>query len=294
MKAFKINNILVPVDLSVNSILALEHATFMAKLFKADIILAHVMETKVAKLDLGTFTASDKKKAEQTISEKLNTLATELRIKIGGKVTYLIKAGKIAKGIADATAESKADIIIMETHSVSGFEEFFMGSNAFRIVTEAKVPVITVQTHASKVGFENILCPIDSSDPSREKVRYVLELAKKYNSKVHILGILSVDDDDAALLLDKKLEQVEKYFAKHEVNYTMEMVEGANLATVTMKQAKKQKSDLIVIMTEQEDNFSGILMGPYAQQVVNHSKIPVLSITPDPAGFADNKLSAGS
>jgi nucleotide-binding universal stress UspA family protein len=252
------------------------------------------METKVAKLDLGTFTASDKKYAEQIINEKLGALATELKIKVGGKVTYLIKAGKIAKGISDATIESKADVIIMGTHGVSGFEEFFMGSNAFRVVTEAKVPVITVQTHASKLGFENILCPIDSSDPSREKVRYVLELAKKYNSKVHILGILSVDDDDAALLLDKKLEQVEKYFAKHEINYSMEMVEGENLATVTMKHAKKRKSDLIVIMTEQEENFSGILMGPYAQQVVNHSKIPVLSITPNPAGFIDNKLSAGS
>ncbi len=294
MKSFKINKILVPVDLSANSLLALEHATFMAKLFKADLILAHVMETKVAKLDLGTFTASDKKYAEQIINEKLGALATELKIKVGGKVTYLIKAGKIAKGISDATIESKADVIIMGTHGVSGFEEFFMGSNAFRVVTEAKVPVITVQTHASKLGFENILCPIDSSDPSREKVRYVLELAKKYNSKVHILGILSVDDDDAALLLDKKLEQVEKYFAKHEINYSMEMVEGENLATVTMKYAKKRKSDLIVIMTEQEENFSGILMGPYAQQVVNHSKIPVLSITPNPAGFIDNKLSAGS
>jgi nucleotide-binding universal stress UspA family protein len=294
MKSFKINKILVPLDLSANSMLALQHASFMAKLFKADIILAHTMETKVAKLDLGTFTASDKKYAEQIISEKLDALATELKIKIGGKVTYIIKAGKIAKGIADATAESKADIIIMGTHGVSGFEEFFMGSNAFRVVTEAKVPVITVQTHASKVGFENILCPIDSSNASREKVRYVLELAKKYNSKVHILGILSVDDDDAALLLDKKLEQVEKYFEKHEINYTMEMVEGENLATVTMKKKKKHKSDLIVIMTEQEENFAGLLMGPYAQQVVNHSKIPVMSITPDPAGFTDNKLSAGS
>jgi aspartate/glutamate racemase len=97
MKAFKINKILVPVDLSANSMLALEHATFMAKLFKADLILAHVMETKVAKLDLGTFTASDKKYAEQIINEKLGALATELKIKVGGKVTYLIKAGKIAE-----------------------------------------------------------------------------------------------------------------------------------------------------------------------------------------------------
>jgi nucleotide-binding universal stress UspA family protein len=90
-----------------------------------------------------------------------------------------------------------------------------------------------------------------------------------------------VDDDDAALALDKRLEQVEKHFAKHDISYTMEMVEGENLAKITMKQAKKQKCDLIVIMTEQEENLTGILMGPYAQQVVNHSKIPVMSIKPE-------------
>lgn len=292
MKTFKINKILVPVDLSANSLLALDHASFMAKLFKADIILVHVMETKVAKLDLGKFTASDKKYAEEIISEKLDELATQLRIKIGGKVTYILKAGKISKGLVEAIDESKADIIIMGTHGVSGFEEFFMGSNAFRLVTEANIPVISVQKHASKVGFDNILCPIDSSNPSSEKVSYIVELAKKYNSKVHLLGILSVDDDHSALLLDKKLEQVEKFLAKHEINFTMEMVEGSNLASVTMKQAKKQKSDLIVIMTEQEENFAGILMGPYAQQVVNHSKIPVMSITPMKHSYTDNKMSA--
>jgi nucleotide-binding universal stress UspA family protein len=34
-------------------------------------------------------------------------------------------------------------------------------------------------------------------------------------------------------------------------------------------------------MTEQEENFTGIFIGPYAQQVVNHSKIPVISIRPE-------------
>lgn len=291
MKAFKINRILIPVDLSANSLLALEHATFMAKLFKADLILVHIMETKTLKLDLGSFTKGDKKNAEEVITQKLEELSVQLRIKTGCKVSTILKSGKIAKGISEATSESKADILVMGTHGVSGFEEFFIGSNAFRVITEAKIPVITVQTHAQKVGFDSILCPIDSSSASLEKARYVAELAKKYNSKVHILGILSVDDDDAALKLDKKLEQIEKYMAKNEVKYVMEMVEGQDLASITLKYAKKIKSDLIVIMTEQEQNFTGIFLGQFAQQVVNHSKIPVLSITPEEVETTMNKMS---
>jgi nucleotide-binding universal stress UspA family protein len=208
-------------------------------------------------------------------------VATEVYVKHGIKTKALIKAGKISKSIVEAAKEVKADLVIMGTHGVSGFEEFFIGSNAFRVVTESECPVLTVQTHTTKMGFEKILLPIDSSDESREKVPYAMRMAKEYNASIHILGILSVDDDDQAVKLDKKLEQVEKYMEKHDVEYTSELVEGDNLAQVTLKYAKKVKADLICIMTEQEENFTGIFMGPYAQQVVNHSKIPVLSIRPE-------------
>ena len=139
---------------------------------------------------------------------------------------------------------------------------------------------MSVQKHTTKPGFERILLPIDSSEASLEKVRYAAEIAKKYNSIICILGILSIADDDAAAKLEIRLEQVEKYLEKKDVNYESSVVEGENLATVTLKQAKKQKADLICIMTEQEENFTGLFLGPFAQQVVNHSKIPVLSIKP--------------
>lgn len=280
-KSFKINRILIPLDLSENSMLALEHGTFMAKLFKAELYLVHIMETRVLRLDLGAFSSSEKKNATETVQAKLEELANDVYLKHGIKTKAIIKSGKISKSIVDAAKDNKIDIIVMGTHGVSGFEEFFIGSNAFRVVTESTCPVLSVQTHSTKVGFEKILLPIDSSEESREKVPYAMRLAKNYNAKVHILGILSVDDDDAAIVLDKKLEQVEKYMEKHEVDYTSELVEGDNLATTTLKYAKKTKCDLICIMTEQEENFTGIFIGPYAQQVVNHSKIPVLSIRPE-------------
>jgi nucleotide-binding universal stress UspA family protein len=43
---------------------------------------------------------------------------------------------------------------------------------------------------------------------------------------------------------------------------------------------KASDADLIVIMNEQEINTTGFFMGPFAQQVVNHSPIPVLSMRP--------------
>jgi nucleotide-binding universal stress UspA family protein len=47
-----------------------------------------------------------------------------------------------------------------------------------------------------------------------------------------------------------------------------------------MEFAAEKNADLIIIMNEQETNTTGFFMGPYAQQIVNHSTIPVLSIPP--------------
>jgi nucleotide-binding universal stress UspA family protein len=64
------------------------------------------------------------------------------------------------------------------------------------------------------------------------------------------------------------------------VQTTVSMKVGGNLARNTLEFAKMNNTDLIVIMSEQEDDFTGSFLGPYAQQIVNHSWVPVLSFKP--------------
>jgi nucleotide-binding universal stress UspA family protein len=285
MKPFKIQRILIPVDLSENSLLALDHAGFMAKLFKAEITLLHVKEPK------GLF-SNHSSDASDGLAAQLENLATQLKLSTGGKVMVLTKSGKISKSIVEAANECKADVVVMGTHGISGFEELFIGSNAYRVVTEATCPIITVQTHANKIGFQNILLPIDNSAPSREKLRYAVELAQHYSSTIHLLGILTVEEDELTARFNKMFDQIEGYLKKHEVKFNSELVFGENIAKLTMKYGEKINADLLMIMTEQEENLTGLFLGPFAQQVVNHSRIPVMCIKPSNTEFGMNMLSA--
>jgi nucleotide-binding universal stress UspA family protein len=61
---------------------------------------------------------------------------------------------------------------------------------------------------------------------------------------------------------------------------------------MTMNFAESKGGNLIVMMTEQESNLTGFLMGPFAQQIVNHSKIPVLSISPESLTTIDDSFHA--
>jgi nucleotide-binding universal stress UspA family protein len=58
------------------------------------------------------------------------------------------------------------------------------------------------------------------------------------------------------------------------------MLKGSNITDMTIDYAKSINAELISIMTEQGQHPISLLMGPYAQHMVNNSPIPVLTIRP--------------
>jgi nucleotide-binding universal stress UspA family protein len=282
-KKFRIQKILIPYDFSETAELALEHAVFMAKLFKADITLLHVIEsysfTSAISQAFGKSQSEFEKKIESSANDRLVELTTKLHRESGVSVNQRTEMGKIYKSITSVAEEMNIDLIIMGTHGISGFQEFLIGSNTYRVVMSAPCPVISVQTHAKKIGFKNIVLPIDNSPASRQKVKHAVEIAKHYNSVVHIAGLITMNDLDMQRRFDVKIHQVKDYLDEHEVAYTVKMFKGENTATITMDFATQSDADLIIMMTDQEGG--GLFIGNFAQQIINHSKIPVMSIRPD-------------
>jgi nucleotide-binding universal stress UspA family protein len=279
--ALNIRKIVIPYDFSETAALALEHGVFMARFYRAEIILIHVVESRSFTSSItSAFTKSDDDEVKVSVNQKLKEIADDIHHKSGIKVIYTTESGSIYKSIVNLARNEEADIIIMGTHGVSGFQEFFMGSNAYRVVSESPCPVVTVQAHAKRVGFKSIVLPIDDSPASRQKVPFVTDLAQKYNSVVHIAGLMTDKDELWMRKFKIKVEQVEEFLEKHDVSYTTTYISGDNLAKMTMEYATEINADLVTIMTEQEPNITGFFLGNYAQQVVNHCKVPVMSIRP--------------
>ena len=272
MRNLAIKRILIPTDFSETANLALEHAVKMARLLDSEITLLHVVSTFAFRVNL----------PEMEFGSKLNKIAEEISQKEGLKVSTLITSGRIREEVVRVAEEIYADIIILGTHGVSGLREFFMGSNAFRIVSDAACPVLCIQESGHPVGFKNIIVPIDNSFYSREKLGLSIKLARLYDATIHICGLRSHDHNDEEInaKFRIKMKQVDDFLHEQDVEFTSTTLYCENIATASMEYAAEIKADLIIIMNEQEVNSTGFFMGPYAQQVVNHSKIPVISIRP--------------
>jgi nucleotide-binding universal stress UspA family protein len=285
MLKLDVKRILIPTDFSETADLALEHASHLAKLCNAEIILLHVVTSYAFKANLPEINAEDEAfnaKLSGVVGSKLEEYAASLSEKFSCPVHTKVAYGSVRDEVVRMANDLDADIIILGTHGVSGIREFFMGSNAFRIVSEAGCPVLSVQRNATKIGFEHIVVPVDNSFHSREKIGLAIRMANTYNATLHICGMRSHDHDDADLnaKFRIKMKQVEDYLTEREVKFTATTLFCANIATATMDYAQEKGADLILIMNEQETNTTGFFLGPYAQQIVNHSAIPVLSMRP--------------
>lgn len=277
MKNFEVRRIAIPTDYSDTANVALGHALQLAQHFGADITLIHVNEESAYS---GIFTTSlsdyeETEKAKLRLQEEAHRIERDF----GVNVSQEVRSGRIYDQIVEAAKEADADMIVMGTHGVSGWAEFFAGSNAFRVVTQATCPVLTIQGHTGSEGFKNIIVPFDRTPDTRQKVRYAAALAKKYGAKLHLASLLLEDSPGIRAEFAHKMKQVTDYLNREGIAHEENTLTGENLATMTMNYAESKKGDLVVIMTEQEFNMTGFLVGPFAQQIVNHCKLPVLSIS---------------
>lgn len=280
MKKINIRKILVPIDFTETSDIALAEATSLAIGLKADILLLNVVES--TGYNYSVFAATETippslNDLEGRIRKKMEVMKGQIVKKFGIKCSTFVVSGHIHTEINNFANMKKVDLIVMGTHGASGFKEYFIGSNSQRVITLSDIPVLTTQRKSNKTGFKNILIPLDNSIHSREKVNIAIIIAKLYNSKIHLLGLPDSRDKNDVAKFKIKMASVERLIESDELQYESNLAHGSNLAETAIKYATKNKCDLIVINTGHESKITGVFMGAFSQQIVNHSLIPVLS-----------------
>jgi nucleotide-binding universal stress UspA family protein len=280
MKNYEINNILVPVDFTGTSEVAVTEAVAIAGPLNAGVSLIHVLETSQYHYSIEPemqSTLPSIGELEAAVEKKMDKLCARITRNSGIRPSVKIVTGDVHSEIIKFLGEKDFGLIIMGTHGASGYRELFIGSNAQRVVTLSDIPVLTLQKKSSIRGHKNILIPIDNSLHSREKINIAVVIAEIFGAKIHLIGLPDSDEPADLHKLKIKLESVEKHLTANRLQYKTTMVTGESLASAALNYADKHRCDLIVINTGHESEVTGIFLGAFAQQIVNHSNVPVLS-----------------
>jgi nucleotide-binding universal stress UspA family protein len=159
------NKILVPVDFSEQSLIALEQSYNLAREYKAEITLLHVIEDEgmLARF----FSKEQHEDLKKNVQEQLDKLAKDVEKKSKVKVNTLVAKGSVYEKINEVAGLINASMIVMGTHGDEGRKKLFIGSNALRVVRESAIPVITIKgkTHKRKNPQERLQEYCSSTGP---------------------------------------------------------------------------------------------------------------------------------
>ena len=271
--------ILVPIDFSKDSINALEIAIVIANKFNADVRMIYV-KSRYSNYD-DTYNFKDFETVLNTsINDYFEIKLNKYKDNINGKLDYKIREGIIYHEIINQAKYDDCDLIVMGTHGLSGAEALWMGGNAYRVVTHAQCPVLTFKHDFSKRTIDKIVLPLDITKETRQKVPFITDLAKAFNSEIYVISVRETEQQSIVRKLEQYNKQVMEYISNKRVKCFEDKLIGGNLTDITIGYAQKINADMIGAMTEQTENAKNIFLGTYAQQLVNHSPIPVISFHP--------------
>ncbi len=271
--------ILVPIDFSADSINALEHGIKFANRIGANVRMINIeqnvnFETPFFFRDLKDFEG-------KTAKDFMNLIMYRHQSKILETLDYVIVKGNVSREIIKKAEDDKVDFIIMGTQGTSGGDSYWAGSNAFKVVVNAPCPVVTIRSGFIRKQITKIVLPIDTSKHTRRKLTITADIAQIYNAEVHIIGVTTTSFKNILKKVDVWVNQAIDYLDQRNIKNQSKMIKGDNITNMTIDYAKSVDAELISIMTEQGEHPVSLLMGPYAQHMVNNSSIPVLTIRPN-------------
>jgi len=267
-------NFIVPVDFSVDSLKGLDWAILFSQKQPVNIQLVYVLSSGT---NFQPNVADQEHKYAQKEFEKL---LEEYQPRMGkdSKIRYIIKKGKVYREVVSQVESYKDAVVSASTHGASGFEELFIGSNALKIIAATQQPVFTLRKPVPK-QIKKIVLPIKLHRATRQKAPIVAEIAELFGAEIHVIAISTNKNKRDLVRLESYAKQVEGYLSARKLKCVTKSLVGESLPTLTCNYTEAVNADLITIMSSQVDKWN-VVLGSYAQQMVNKSTVPLLNITP--------------
>lgn len=279
---YEIKNILVPTDFSETANNALRVAVAMAHRHKADLQLIHIIQPQMYVDPVGmhgTFSGIEKTLLNDA-NDNLQKHKLTIQKVFGLTVHTHAEIGTVAHCISTHVLNNSKDLVVMGTHGSSGWSEFFLGSNAMATIKQCSCPVLTIPPSFAKTTFDAVLYPIRNVEGVVEKYDYIKPIIYRNDASVHLLGVSYQNDEYETSTLANKLRAVREVILHNNEYISYETHQCSNIAEKVLEVAHQRKDDIMIINATLDKNWYKFFSGSFTQQIVNHAKIPVLSVKP--------------
>lgn len=294
----QIKSILCPVDFSDFSIYAYEYAQSLAWHYKATLSLEYVLYTPKPIEFWNIYPDSYKqslRKEHADMERRLQEFAnrhTRTAIQQKCFVQDTAQGSSVTDAILSLAEEQSANLIVIGTHGLRGFDRLVLGAVAEKVLRLAGCPVLTVRKPAHHVASEvhdpepvhlsKMLLCADFSDPAHHAAKYAFSMAKEYGAELTLLHVLedipkSQDLQSATAQATKQLEEYIAPEARDGSNVKVVVRSGKPYMEITQV-ALETQSDLVIMGVRGRGSLHAAIFGSTTDRVIQLGAAPVLAV----------------
>jgi nucleotide-binding universal stress UspA family protein len=274
-------NFLVPIDFRPESEIALKYAASIANRVKATLHLVHILEEESPLLKY-VLKDDQRDMILRGAADKLDDAAGKVLTGKNIPFTTKIKKGKVYQMIIDTAREVKADFIFMGRTDSSDMMKNFAGTNTMHIIREADVPVITLRKKPEYFSSSHIVVPLDLAKQTIRKASNAVAVARMLDARITILSVLQEDSKGREIKYISRLDEIRTNLRSLDIDCDVKLIKNTTdkLHDILNDAVRELEGDLVMIMTQQELQITEYFVGSVAQDIINFSDFPVMSINP--------------
>jgi nucleotide-binding universal stress UspA family protein len=273
------SHLLVPVDYSDKAVYGLQMAAKVLKKYGGKVTVIHVLKG-VDAIWSDFFSDEERDDLLKKLKAHLQHFTNKYISPDAFEIDYEIGKGRLCDTILETAEKLKVTTIIMGTSTVDNIKKRIIGTNALRVVSEARCPVITLKSEPEFDEIKQIVLPLDITKETREKTVETVHLAKIFKARIHVVSAYTINDESIIGRLERQMEQVEKYIKKHQIECTTQILKVKDRVDAVLEVIREKNAELVVLTTHQQLEIVESFLGSFAKSMIKEARIPVMSIVP--------------
>ena len=271
--------ILFPTDFSDVANNAFIHALEFAKKVKGELVLLHTFELPIydsqyfpanynvifESLQLAEF---DMFKDEIA---KLRAIAKDRQLD-EIRISHRLMDGNLIYNIKRAIKEEEIKFVVMGTSGASGWEAFFLGTNAGSVISTINVPVLCVPLEAKFKKIQTIGFTTRYRVKDRKALKDVLKIARKMEADVKCLYVKTENSD----VSEDTIKHWEKEFLGEPVQFFVTLSEDVKATILDF--ALFKDIDMLAMLTYKRNFFVDLFNPSLTKNITNNSNVPILAV----------------
>lgn len=294
MRRVQITRVLCPIDFSVPSIYAYDHAISVARHYSATLVAAHIVETwKYPCVEFAT-SATQYEEFFRELEDSEKTRLEEFvrnRTPVDVVPQCVIQEGTAPAAILAVAERLCTDLIVIGTHGLHGLDRWVMGSVTEKVLRKARCPVLAVHGPSAHdagssgahypIELREVLLCTDFSVYAQKACEYALSIAEEYDANLTLLHVLEEKFQSSRCGSAERSQELLRKLIPEELRNAGRISCSVRAGTpyqVIHELGREMRPDLIVMGVHGRNRFHDAVFGSTTYRVLQLADCPVLAV----------------